>query len=59
MLAYINQSNNCLYLTIVLKVKKAVLLLIPEDITIEEKLLKTMNVTTNFCDEKKYKKCYC
>ena len=53
MLAYINQSNNCLYLTIVLKVKKAVLLLIPEDITIEEKLLKTMNVPTNFCDDKK------
>ena len=49
-----------MYLNIIMKEKKAVLLLIPDDISIEEQLAKTKTVIANFYNDKKdRKKKYC
>lgn len=55
-----NRSNNCVYLNIIIKEKKAVLLLIPDDILIEKELCYKNGCNFNFlCGDKSYlnKKC--
>ena len=49
----ISQSNNHMYLNTILKGKKAVLLLIPDDISIKEELTKIMCEIANFHNDKK------
>lgn len=49
----ISQSNNHMYLNTILKGKKAVLLLIPDDISIKEELTKIMYEIANFHNDKK------
>lgn len=49
-------SNNHIYINNILTEKKTVLLLIPDDISIEEELYKEMEVNVNFYDKTKFEK---
>lgn len=49
MLIYINQLNNHTHLIIIMKGGKAIFLLIPDDISIQESS-KEINVKVDFCD---------